>query len=190
MRHAILPLLLLMCFSVWAVDNSTNSLATTLKQRDQEAQRKESAEKTTRELILSAKERLEREYIAASWDIFNELKQQGVRFRTDLTLPSNPMCSSTILDRRSGGEFIVFRAHCDGVYVNFWPAGATHDVVLDATIVYGSRTMADIKFDNACIIALDLLEDKKYTCPDLLKPEVSSIIWRDVRELITKQLSQ
>jgi hypothetical protein len=190
MRHAILSLLLLMCFSVWAVDDSTSSLATTLKQRDQEAQRKENAEKTTRKLILSAKERLEREYIAASWDIFNELKQQGVRFRTDLTLPSNPMCSSTILDKRSDGEFIVFGAHCDGVYVNFWPAGATENVVLNATLVYGNRNIDDIKFDNTCIILLHLFEYKKYTCPDLLKPEASSIIWRDVRELITKQLSQ
>lgn len=188
--HIVLTMLLLIANSTLAADNVTTPLATTLKQRDQDVQRKDNNEKTTRELIHAAKERLEREYIAASWDMFSELKRQGVRFKTNLRLPDNPMCASKILDQRSNGEFTVYRAHCDSVYVNFWPEGSKNAASISATIVQGTRAMNDFKFDSNCNITIDLLADKTYTCPDLMKPETSAIIRRDVREIITKQLSK
>jgi hypothetical protein len=183
------PLLAYSCL-ILASEPATSSLAESLKKRDQQMQSQEREKKSNREMILAAKERLETAYIKAAWEFFSELKAQGVRFKNNLPLPSTSFCETSIIEERSDGEFIIFRANCDGVYVNFWPTGSQNAVILSAAIIYGRATMADLKFDNNCIIALDLLENKKYTCPSIMKPNMLAIVRRDVRELINKELSQ
>jgi len=161
------------------------SIAARLKKADKEHQHKEQEQENNRNLIMAAKAKLEKDYRKYAWEVFNDLKKQGIHFN-DVVMPKDSSCENQRIDSRSGGEFIVYRTGCTDTITVTFEVRNGNKASLSALVNTKEQAIDEIDFNKNCEI---ILNSYTYSCPKLMKPEMSATIRKNVRESIAKDLA-
>lgn len=172
-----------------AAGKEVESLAASLQREERQAAASEADAQRNRDLMAAAEKKLEELTLAAAWEFFNELKAQGVNFSADFRLPTHAVCQSSkgVTESRAGGQFIVYNANCDQ-YIWFQPKGSKHEVVLSVGMVFGNKTIKDIRYQDNCKL-YTIGMDKTYACPEVMKPGFQVQHRQDLRKGMTNTLA-